>query len=79
MADILKSFRNQYVPVKEEVLRAIVVHGDQLTEECARNVQWTFKIDKLEKKRLNGLEVTFSESLLFLDAWPSCLHLQGHF
>ena len=44
MADILKSFHDQYVPIKDgEVLYKTVMHGDQLTQERARNVQWTYK------------------------------------
>lgn len=62
MADILKSFQDYHVPVQnEEVLRKTVVHGDQLTEEQVRNVQWTFKNGETHEERLEGLEPTFSE------------------
>lgn len=62
MADILKSFQNQYVPIKDgEVLHKTVLHGDQLTEERARNVQWTYKNGETSEERLEGLEPTFSE------------------
>lgn len=61
-ADILKSFHEKHVPVKDgEVLHKTVLHGDQLTEERARNVQWTFKNGMTQQKRLEGLEPTFSE------------------
>ena len=45
----------------DQVMYKIIVHGDQLTEERARNVQWTFKIGDTEAERLKGLECTFSE------------------
>ena len=62
MADILKSFHDQYVPIKDgEVLYKTVMHGDQLTEERARNVQWTYKNGETSAERLEGLEPTFSE------------------
>ena len=62
MADILKSLHEQYVPVKDgEVMHTTVLHGDQLTEERARNVQWTYKNGETEEERLQGLEPTFSE------------------
>lgn len=61
-ADILKSFHEKHVPVKDgEVLHKTVLHGDQLTEERARNVQWTFKNGMTQQERLEGLEPTFSE------------------
>ena len=37
------------------ILKKVVVHGDQLTEERARNVQWTYKIGETEAERLEGL------------------------
>ena len=62
MADILKSLHEQYVPVKDgEVMHTTVLHGDQLTEERARNAQWTYKNGETEEERLQGLEPTFSE------------------
>ena len=60
MADILKSFHDQYVPIKDgEVLYKTVMHGDQLTQERARNVQWTYNNGETSAERLEGLEPTF--------------------
>jgi len=62
MADLLKKFQEQHVPMKDgEILHKTVVHGDQLTEERARNVQWTYKLGETDADRLEGLELTFSE------------------
>ena len=62
MAELLRKFQEEHVPVKDDqVMYKIIVHGDQLTEERARNVQWTFKIGDTEAERLKGLECTFSE------------------
>jgi hypothetical protein len=46
MAQILKHYQDKYVPCftfadKHTVLGHVPVHGDQLFEERARNVQWT--------------------------------------
>lgn len=58
MADILKSFQEHHVPVQNgEVLRKTVMHGDQLTEERARNVQWTFKNGETQEERLEGFNL----------------------
>ena len=62
MAELLKKFQEEYVPLDgEQVLSKTIVHGDQLTEERARNVQWTYKLGETEVDRLEGLECTFSE------------------
>lgn len=62
MAELLKKFQEEYVPLDgNQVLCKTIVHGDQLTEERARNVQWTYKLGETEVDRLDGLECTFSE------------------
>ena len=62
MAELLKRFQEEHVPkVDDQVLHKTIVHGDQLTEERARNVQWTYKLGETEADRLEGLEYTFSE------------------
>lgn len=48
MAEILKDYQKLYVPScnierKKTILTKVPVHGDQLFEERARNVQWTFR------------------------------------
>lgn len=62
MTDILKEFQEKYVPQRNgEILHPVILHGDQLTEERARNVQWTFRMGETEIQRLEGIEPTFSE------------------
>jgi len=62
MADLLKKFQEQHVPFKDgQVLHKTVVRGDQLTEERARNVQWTYKLGETQADYLEGLECSFSE------------------
>ena len=48
MAQYLTSVLSRYVPqLKKDsgnvVLDRVFLDGDQLTEECARNVQWVFQ------------------------------------
>ena len=48
MAQYLTSVLSKYVPqLKKDsgnvVLDRVFLDGDQLTEECARNVQWVFQ------------------------------------
>ena len=72
MADLLKKFQEEHVPQEDDqVLHKTIVHGDQLTEERARNVQWTYKLGKTEADHLEGLECTFSE----YDVWGTCYWL----
>ncbi|XP_031555869.1 uncharacterized protein LOC116292658 isoform X2 [Actinia tenebrosa] len=60
MAQILKDYQQSYVPIsnmeeKKIVLSKVPVHGDQLFEERARNVQWTFRDGENGYDRLEGL------------------------
>ena len=62
MADILKTLQNKYVAKTDaEILHSTILHGDQLTEERARNVHWTFRLSDTAVERLEGIEPTFSE------------------
>ena len=55
MAQILKSFQEKYVPIYskdnvKDILSRVALHGDQLFEERARTVQWTFQLgNEIEK------------------------------
>lgn len=61
MAQILKNYQEKYVPCfsfdgkGQEVLSTVPVHGDQLFEERARNVEWTFRDGDDNYHRLEGL------------------------
>ena len=62
MADIPKDFQEIYVAKDDqEILHPTIMHGDQLTEECARNVQWTYHLGNTSLEHLEGIEPTFSE------------------
>jgi len=60
MAEILKNYQKNYVPSatynsNKHVLGHVPVHGDQLFEERARNVQITFRHGQTNYDRLEGL------------------------
>lgn len=60
MAQILKDYQSKYVPCfasdnKKEVVATVPVHGDQLFEERARNVEWTFRDGQSSYDRLEGV------------------------
>ena len=62
MAEILKHLQENYVPrIDENILKPIIMHGDQLTEERARHIPWTFRLGPNAYKQLKRLEITFSE------------------
>lgn len=61
MAQLLISNQKKYLPTVEvqdqgTYVEPIFFHGDALTEERARNVQWTFKDGDNTLDRLEGLE-----------------------
>ena len=58
--------QQKYVPclsscAGEEVLIPIALHGDQLFEERARNVQWTFRDSDTRFDQLKGLRTEFAD------------------
>lgn len=66
MAQLLQKNQENYVPcltngTKKTIVTQIPLHGDQLFEERARNVIWTFRdgIDGCE--RLEGIETEFAD------------------
>lgn len=66
MAQMMISNQDNYVPThvvdsKKEVLSLVGFHGDQLFEERARNVQWTFRVGDNQYDRLEGLGTEFAD------------------
>lgn len=66
MAQLLTTFHDKFVPATEvndtrEVLHKISLDGDQLTEERARNVQWTYRLGATSFDRLDGLETNHAD------------------
>ena len=60
MAQLLKVNQEKYVPStmvgdEREILTQVPLHGDQLFEERARNVQLTFKDGTTEAERIEGI------------------------
>ncbi len=74
MADILKTLQNKYTAKNDdEILHPTILHGDQLTEERARNVQWTYRLSDSAVERLEGLKPTFSEFHLKMCLFEVCI------
>ncbi|XP_044167344.1 uncharacterized protein LOC122951395 [Acropora millepora] len=67
MAQLLQHNQEKYVPVivKEDststVLACILLHGDQLFEERARNVKWTFRDGLDPVERIDGIDTEFAD------------------
>ena len=66
MAEIMAFNQEKYVPClftgdKKEVVVPIGFHGDQLFEERARNVQWTFRDADTTYDQLRGLQTEFAD------------------
>ena len=68
MAQLLQHNQEKYVPVmvKEQdstttVLACIPLHGDQLFEERARNVKWTFRDGLDPVERIDGIDTEFAD------------------
>jgi hypothetical protein len=62
MAGMLKLLQDRYVPNCDgNILETVTLDGDQLTEERARNVQYTFHFGTTPAERLEGLDPTFAD------------------
>lgn len=61
------SNQERYVPAistgqgKKEIISQVPMHGDQLFEERARNIQWTFRVGNDAFERLEGLTTEFAD------------------
>ena len=62
MTDILKTLQNKYdAKNNAEILYPTILHGDQLTEERACNVQWTYRLSNTTVEHLEGIQPTLSQ------------------
>ena len=66
MAQLLIKNQNKYVPSwgngeSKKIITPIPFHGDQLFEERARNVIWTFQDGDNEFDRIKGLNPEFAD------------------
>ena len=66
MAQLLQHNHKKYVPLLQlrdgaTVVSSIPLHGDQLFEERARNVQWTYRDGQDKYERLEGINTEFAD------------------
>lgn len=66
MAQLLQHNQEHYVPCLTKanskiILEKIPLHGDQLFEERARNVIWTYRDGVDEYERLEGIDTEFAD------------------
>lgn len=66
MAQLLVHNQEKYVPCstkedKRTILACIPLHGDQLFEERARNVIWTYRDGMNSYERLEGIDTEFAD------------------
>ena len=62
MTDILKTLQNKYdAKNNAEILYPTILHGDQLTEERACNVQWTYRLSNTAVEHLEDIQPTLSQ------------------
>lgn len=66
MAEVMTFNQEKYVPClttgdKKEVVTPIAFHGDQLFEERARNVQWTYRDADTTYDQIRGLRTEFAD------------------
>ena len=66
MAQLLQHNQEKYVPClsngnNKTILEQVSLHGDQLFEERARNVIWTYRDGVNEYERLQGMDTEFAD------------------
>ena len=66
MAQLLQHNQEKFVPTlikgeQKTLLTSIPIHGDQLFEERARNVKWTFRDGLNPYERLEGIGTEFAD------------------
>ncbi|CAB4004389.1 hypothetical protein AC249_AIPGENE16794, partial [Paramuricea clavata] len=67
MAQLMISNQDRYVPSfinntrNKEIISPVAMHGDQLFEERARNVQWTYRVGENKFDKLEGFSTEFAD------------------
>ena len=66
MAQIMHNIQEKFVPCtnvngEAEILQKVILDGDQLTEERARNAQLANTLAQSPVERLKGLETAFAD------------------
>ena len=55
-----------------EIICQVPMHGDQLFEERARNVQWTFRVENSAFERLEGMTTEFADWHAKVTLYKAC-------
>ena len=84
MAQLLIKNQNKYVPScgngeSKKIITPIPFHGDQLFEERARNVIWTFQDGDNEFDRIKGLNPEFADWHGKVNLYEVCFFLETIF
>ena len=66
MAQLLQQNQEKYVPcltkgTNKTILEKVPLHGDQLFEESARNVIWTYRDEVDDYEQLQGTDTEFAD------------------
>jgi len=63
MAHILESIQEQFVPTTEnrDILEQVILDGDQLTEERARNAQIANTLADTPYEKIDGILTSFAD------------------
>ena len=66
MAQLLQHNQEKYVPcltkgTNKTILEKVPLHGDQLFEERARNVIWTYRDGVDDYEKLQGIDTEFAD------------------
>ena len=78
MAQLIISNQDRYVPIIttrdgiREIICQVPMHGDQLFEERARNVQWTFRVENTAFERLEGMTTEFADLHAKVTLYKAC-------
>ena len=86
MAQLLQHNQEKYVPVMlneqdstSTVLACIPLHGDQLFEERACNVKWTFRDGLDPVERIDGIDTEFADWHAKYNLYMVCVYLTAFF
>lgn len=80
MAQLMISNQEKYVPTLKTgtetfILKSVPFHGDQLFEQRARNIQWTYEDGDNAYDRLEGLQTEFADWHAKLNLYMVCCNL----
>ena len=56
----------------QRIISQVPMHGDQLFEEHARNVQWTFRVENSAFEQLEGITTEFADWHAKVTLYKAC-------